>query len=109
MNFTHKCISYQSKFVSYFINFILITTIKSFYFIKVNKMSSNNGILPNGILRPKLLNNSYASCFFINLVFLPLLTAHFDDNNAILFLVFNNFEFTFSVFFALHTICQHVL
>ena len=72
-------------------------------------MSPSNRILPNDILRSKLLNNSYASCFFINLVFLPLLTAHFDDNNVILFLVFNNFEFTFSVFFALETICQHVL
>ena len=72
-------------------------------------MSPSNRILPNDILRSKLFNNSYASCFFINLVFLPLLTAHSDDNNVILFLVFNNFEFTFSVFFALETICQHVL
>ena len=72
-------------------------------------MSPKNGTLPNGILRPKLLNTPYASCFFIHLVVLTLLTAHFDDNNVILFLVSNSFEFTFSVFFALETICQHVL
>ena len=30
-------------------------------------MSPNNGILLNGVLRLKLLNNPFASCSFINL------------------------------------------
>ena len=32
-------------------------------------MSPNNGILLNGVLRPKLLNNPFALCSFINLDF----------------------------------------
>ena len=43
-------------------------------------MSPYNGILFNGVLRPKLLNISFASCSFINLDFLLEYTAHFDDN-----------------------------
>ena len=57
-------------------------------------MPPNNGILLNGILRPKLLNIPFASCSFINLDFLLLHTAHF----VLAFLV-NSFESTFFFFF----------
>ena len=43
-------------------------------------MSPNNGTLLNGFLRPKLLNNPFASYSFINLDFLLPHTAHFDGN-----------------------------
>ena len=54
-------------------------------------MSSNNGILFNGVLIPKLRNNPFVFCSFIN----------FDlDNNIFLqFLVFKTFEPTLFVFF----------
>ena len=61
-------------------------------------MSPNNEILLNGVLRPKLRNNPFASCSFINLTLLQH-TARFDDNIDLPFLVLNTFEFTFSVFF----------
>ena len=61
-------------------------------------MSPNNGILLNGVLRLKLLNNPFASCSFINPDFLLPHTAHFDDNIVVSFLVFNTFKSTFSVF-----------
>ena len=61
-------------------------------------MSPNNGILLNGVLRPKLLNNPFASCSFINLEFLLLHTAYFDNNIVLPFLVFNTSESTFYVF-----------
>ena len=38
----------------------------------------NNGILLNGVLIPKLLNNASASCSFINLDFLLPQTTHFE-------------------------------
>ena len=41
-------------------------------------MSPNNGTLFNGDLTPKLLNNTFASCFLTNLDFLLPLTKHFD-------------------------------
>ena len=62
-------------------------------------MSPNNGILLNGVLRPKLLNIPFASYSFINLDFFLLHTAHFDDNTVLPCLVFNTFESTFLVFF----------
>ena len=65
-------------------------------------MSPNNGILLNGVLRPKLLNIPFASYYFINLDFLLLHTAHFDDNIAL------DLHFFFFVFFAFQTICQQV-
>ena len=43
-------------------------------------MSRNNGNLLNGVLSPKLLNNHFPSCSFINLDFLLPHIAHFDDN-----------------------------
>ena len=42
-------------------------------------MSSNIGNLLNGVLIPNLLNNPFASCFLINLDFLPPHIAHFDN------------------------------
>ena len=63
-------------------------------------MSHNNGILFNGVLRPKLLNNAFAFCSFINLHFLLLHTAHFGNNIVLPFLVFNTFQSTFSGFFS---------
>ena len=62
-------------------------------------MSPNNGILLNGILRSKLLSIPFASCSFINLDFLLLHTAHFDDSIVLSFLVFNTVESTFFVSF----------
>ena len=53
----------------------------------------------NGVLRPRLLNNRFASCSFINLDFLLPHTAHFDDNIDLPFLVFNTLEFTFFLSF----------
>ena len=50
-----------------------------------NKMSPNNEILLNGVLRPKLLNNPFDSCSFINLDFLLLHITHFDDNIVTIF------------------------
>ena len=66
-------------------------------------MSLNNGILFNGVLRPWLLNNPFASCSLINLDFLLPHTAHFDNNIGLPFFVFKTFESTLSVsFFALN-------
>ena len=42
-------------------------------------MSPNIGNLLNGALIPNLLNNPFASCFLINLDFLLLHIAHFDN------------------------------
>ena len=61
-------------------------------------MSLNNGILLNGILIPKLLNNPFASCSFINLDFLLPHTAHFDDRFNLPFLVSIVFASIFFVF-----------
>ena len=38
-------------------------------------MSPNDGILLNGVLRPKMVNNPFASCSFKNLDLLLLLKA----------------------------------
>ena len=62
-------------------------------------MSPNNGILFNGVLRPRLLNNPFASSYFVNLDFLLLHKSHFDDNIVLQFSVLNTFEFTFFVSF----------
>ena len=53
-------------------------------------MSPNNGILLNGVLRPRLLNNRFDSCFLE--VFLSY-TAHFDDKNGLPSLVYITLEF----------------
>ena len=62
-------------------------------------MSLNNRIFFNGVLRPRLLNNHFASCSFINLDILLPHTANFDNNIGLPFFVFITFEFTFSVYF----------
>ena len=60
--------------------------------MKLKLMSPNNGILLNGVLRPKLLNFPFASCSFINFDFLLPHAAHFHDNIVLPFFVFNTFE-----------------
>ena len=62
-------------------------------------MSPNNRILFNGVLTPRLLNNHFASCSFINLDILLPHTASFDNNIGLPFFVFITFEFTFFVYF----------
>ena len=42
-------------------------------------MSPNISILLKGVLISRLTNNPFASCFLINLAFLVLHTAHFDN------------------------------
>ena len=64
-------------------------------------MSPNNGILLNGILKPKLLNVAFASCSFINLDFLRPHAAHFYDSIVLPLLVFEAFGFVVSVLFFL--------
>ena len=61
-------------------------------------MSPENRILFNGALTPKLDNSPFASCFFMNLVFLLPHTAHSYDNINLPLLVSNIFEATFFVF-----------
>ena len=58
-------------------------------------MSPNSGILLNGVLRPKLLNISFASCSLINLDFLVPHRAHFHDRIVLPFFLLNTFESTF--------------
>ena len=73
-------------------------------------MLPNNRTLFNGVLTVKLLNNLSDSCYFINLDFLLLGIAHFDNNTALSFLDFNAFELPFSLYsFPFQITCQHVL
>ena len=62
-------------------------------------MFPNSGTLLKGVLIPKLLNNPYASCSFINLDFLLPHAAQFDDKAILAFLVLTIFASLFSVFF----------
>ena len=50
-------------------------------------MPLNNGILLNGVLRPKLLNNPFVSCSFINFDFLLTHIAHFNTKINVLRLI----------------------
>ena len=59
-------------------------------------MSPNTGILFNGVLRPKLLNNPFAFCSLINLHFLLLHIAHVDKIIALSLVVFETFGFILS-------------
>ena len=63
----------------------------------------SNRILVNGVLIPKLLNKSFASCSFTNLDFLIPQTGHF---NCIINILFFNYSWVniFSIFSALHAI-----
>ena len=56
-------------------------------------------MLFNGALIPKLLNNPFAYCSFINFDFLPPHMTHFDKTIVLSLLVFETFGFMFSVFF----------
>ena len=56
-------------------------------------MSPNIGILFNGVLLPKLLNNPFACCSLI-----PHM-AHSDKIMILLLVVFETFGFILSVFF----------
>ena len=58
----------------------------------------NNGILFNGVLRPKLLKIPLTSCFLINLDSVPHI-AHFDHIIVLPLLVFETLGFILSVFF----------
>ena len=59
----------------------------------------NNGILLKGVLIPKLLNKSFASCSFKNLDFLIPQTEHFDCITNLLFFALTIFRSIFSVSF----------
>ena len=61
-------------------------------------MLRNNGILFNGVLRPRLSNNPFGTCSFISIDFLLLHATHFHNNIVLPFLDFKTFEPTFSVF-----------
>ena len=67
--------------------------------LHLNKTSPNIGILPHGVLRPKLLNNPFASCLFINLDFLIPHISHLDNKIDLPLLATKTFGFIFSVFF----------
>ena len=61
-------------------------------------MSPNTGILFNGVLKPKLLNNPFASCCLINFYFLLPHIAHVDKIIALPLVVLETFGFILSVF-----------
>ena len=63
------------------------------------KTSPNIGTLLKGVLIPKLLNNTFASCFLRNFNFLPPLMAHFDNIIVLSLLVAETFGLILSVFF----------
>ena len=52
----------------------------------------NNGILPNRVLIPKLLNKPFTSCSYTNLDFLIPQTGHFDCLINLLFFVLTIFS-----------------
>ena len=68
------------------------------FYTPLNK-TLNSGILLNGVLIPKLLNNPFASCSFTNLDFLIPQSAHFDCIISPPFFALKIFEFKFLVFF----------
>ena len=64
-----------------------------------NKTWPSKGILLNGVLIPKLLNNPFAFCFLINFDSLLSHIAQFDNIIVLLLMVHEIFGFMFSVFF----------
>ena len=64
-----------------------------------NKISPNNGIIFNGVLRSKLLNIPLASCFLINHDFLLPHIAYCDNIIVLPLLVLETLGFILSVFF----------
>ena len=63
-----------------------------------NKISPDNGILLDDVLKPKLLNIPLTSCFLINLDFLLPHIAHSDSNIVFPLLAFKTLGCMFSVF-----------
>ena len=61
-------------------------------------MSFNIGILLKSVLILRILNNPIPFCFFINLDFLVLHTAHFDNIIVPPFIVFETNGLMFLVF-----------
>ena len=68
----------------------------------------NPGIFDNGVLIPKLLNNLFASCSFINLAFLFLQTGQIDLICNLPFFLLIILASLFPVFFSTHAISLHV-
>ena len=58
-------------------------------------MSPNIGNLLKGVLIPNLLNNSFASCFLIDLYFLLPHIAHFDNIIILLLLTVKRVDLYF--------------
>ena len=75
-----------------------ICSVSSILYTRKNR-SPNNGILLTRVLRPKLLNSPFGSCFFTNLNFLFLQSAHFDCIINLPLFVLKIFEFNFPYFF----------
>ena len=73
MHSRHKLISFNKNLLT--ISFILFKIVQ--WDCIQNKISQNNGILFNDILRSKFLNIPLASCFLVNLDFLLPHTEHF--------------------------------
>ena len=67
-------------------------------FLFTQNKTFNNGILLNGVLIPKSLNETFASCFLTNRDFLFQHSAHFDCIINLPFFVLKIFGFRFSVF-----------
>ena len=59
----------------------------SFILYTESKISPNNRILLNRVLRPILLYVPLASCFLINLNFLLRHRAHYNNNNVYCFTI----------------------
>ena len=76
--------------------------------INLNK-TFKNVILLKDVLIPKLLNNPFSSCSFINLDFLLLHTAHFDNKTNLPFFVFINFAYFLYLFYTLNNVNMFVL
>ena len=72
-------------------------------------MSPNIGNLLKGVLIPNLLNNTFASCFLINLDFLLPHIAHFDNIIILPLLVLETCGFIFSVCFLHFQQCDSTL
>ena len=62
-------------------------------------MSPNNGILFNGVLICKLLNNPFACCSLINFDFLLPHMTYFDNIIVLPLVVLETFGFMLPVFF----------
>ena len=73
--------------------------VSSKHVLNQNKISPNNGILFNGVLIPKLLNNPFACCSLINFDFLLPHIASCDKTIVLPLLVFETFGSMLSVFF----------